>query len=232
MRDLFIAAFAAIVLLVSPAAASPPFSSTPASTIGAATGGCGSHQYVTGVNGGSPPTCAQPAAADVSGLAASATTDTTNAANISSGTITRPINSSGAAGVVATGSASGVAIANEKDTTISGTSTTADILRFLTVAGSQTGTGGVSGIVSISAQDTATGGNAWAATYQILSTGNGTSQATLAIIGSAQVRGTSPVSSVSLANDGGGGGLKIQMTTAGSGISGANVKAVFFGTAY
>ena len=45
------------------------------------------HQFMTGISTGGVPSQAQPAAADVTGLAASATTDTTNAANITSGVL-------------------------------------------------------------------------------------------------------------------------------------------------
>ena len=55
------------------------------------------------------------------------------------------------------------------------------------------------------------GGNAFSAIYSLVSTGNGTSQATLALVSSV-TRGTSPVSTVTIANDGVGGAIKLQIT--------------------
>ena len=58
------------------------------SSLGGVQSGSGSaNQFMTGISGAGIPTFAQVAAANISGLAASATSDTTNAANITSGTL-------------------------------------------------------------------------------------------------------------------------------------------------
>lgn len=55
------------------------------------------------------------------------------------------------------------------------------------------------------------GANAFAGVYSVVTTGNGTLQATLTAV-STVTRGTSPVSSVQIANDGVNGAVKLQIT--------------------
>ena len=78
----------AILLLGGGAALAPHLGALAAYAPGSV---CAAHKWITGITMGSGAasaiSCAQPAAGDVSGLAASATTDTTNASNITSGTL-------------------------------------------------------------------------------------------------------------------------------------------------
>jgi hypothetical protein len=114
-------------------------------------------------------------------------------------------------------------------TQINGNSVTADVFRFLDSVGNLVGGGFIAGTLYIVALDISTGGNQSQYEYRILSSGNGTAQLAFTQV-AANTRGTSPVSTISAVNDGGGGAIKIQLTTAGSGVSGANVYCTFVGS--
>ena len=88
---------------------------------------------------------------------------------------------------------------------------TVDALRFLNPAGTVLSVNFVSGIFSIYVSG-GSGANAYAANYALASNGNGTSSASLSLIGTANTRGTSPVASVQIAADGGGGAVKLTIT--------------------
>jgi hypothetical protein len=105
-----------------------------------------------------------------------------------------------------------------------------DIFRFLNDAGSLIAQGAISGILFINASDTATGGNQISYTFHLQTNGNGTSQANLTQM-SFQLRGTQPITSIGLENDGGGGGVKVVANVVGSGVSGCIVRATFVGVA-
>jgi hypothetical protein len=105
-----------------------------------------------------------------------------------------------------------------------------DIFRFLNDAGSIFAIGGISGILFLNAQDTATGGNQISYTFHFQTNGNGSTNANLTQM-SFQLRGTQPITSIGLENDGGGGGVKVVANVVGSGVSGCRVNATFVGVA-
>ena len=76
----------------------------------------------------------------------------------------------------------------------------------------------------------ASGVNAFAGVYSILTTGNGTSQATLSAV-STVTRGTSPVSSIQIAADGGSGAIKLTITYINNAgvVTGGNSQVSFIG---
>ena len=74
----------------------------------------------------------------------------------------------------------------------------------------------------------ASGANAFTAVYSVVTTGNATSQATLALVSSV-TRGTSPVSTVQIAADGAAGAVKLTITTINnSGVVTGGVSRVVF----
>ena len=76
----------------------------------------------------------------------------------------------------------------------------------------------------------ASGANAFAGVYSILTTGNGTSQATLSAV-STVTRGTSPVSSIQIAADGASGAIKLTVTYINNAgvVTGGNSQVSFIG---
>jgi hypothetical protein len=76
----------------------------------------------------------------------------------------------------------------------------------------------------------ASGVNAFSGIYSLVTTGNGTPQATLTAV-STVIRGTSPVSSIQIANDGAGGAIKLTITYINNGVvvTGGYSKVTFIG---
>ena len=97
--------------------------------------------------------------------------------------------------------------------TVAANNTTHTAFRFFDSNNNQFGTAGIAGTFYMYVAGTS-GANSWYGVYDVISGGNGTSNAVLtAHSGSPASRGTNPVSTVALANDGGGGGIMLQITT-------------------
>jgi Lower baseplate protein N-terminal domain len=111
----------------------------------------------------------------------------------------------------------------------SGNNITFDVFRWLSDTGSVIGTGSLVGSLYLSFIDITTGGNQITYEYRIMSGGNGTTNATLTQV-AYQLRGTQPITSVQIVNDGGAGGIKVQGTVVSSGVSGCDVYGTFIGT--
>ena len=106
---------------------------------------------------------------------------------------------------------------------------TVDVFTFSDAAGNLMGGAYVAGHFYVYVTG-ASGANAFAGVYSIITTGNGTSQATLASV-STVTRGTSPVSSVQIAADGVGGAIKLTITYINNSgvVTGGSSKVSFVG---
>jgi hypothetical protein len=110
---------------------------------------------------------------------------------------------------------------------------TFDAFRFLTESGTVYKTSGICGYLYLTFTDSATSGNQKSYIYSIITTGNGTSPGpyNFDVVSTGATRGTNPVSSISLVNDGSGGGVKVQVTAVSGTIDGIYCYATFVGTA-
>jgi hypothetical protein len=113
--------------------------------------------------------------------------------------------------VLTSDSASNVSLYSFTNSVAASNNATVDALRFLRADGSLAGSSAIAGIVYVRVRG-ASGGNQYLASYTLYTTGNGTSDSSFTLINSAQTRGTSPVSSVQIANDGVSGAVKVTIT--------------------
>jgi hypothetical protein len=110
---------------------------------------------------------------------------------------------------------------------------TFDAFRFLSESGSVYKQGAVCGYLYLTFVDSATGGNQKSYIYSLITTGNGASPGpyNFDVVSTGTTRGTNPVSSISLVNDGSGGGVKVQATAISGTIAGIYCYATFVGNA-
>jgi len=106
---------------------------------------------------------------------------------------------------------------------------TVQALRFVNAAGNAMGGSAVCGTIFVNASG-GSGANQFQGTYSLLSGGNGTTDASLTLIAS-KVRGTNPISSVNIADDGGGGAIYISITWANNSgvVTGGQARVGFVG---
>ena len=134
----------------------------------------------------------------INGTGASANTDIAGFQNLSSNA------------VLSGGTANAVISLSRTQNVAASNNATTDAFRFLDHNSVLFGTGLLSGSFYINVSG-ASGANQFAAIYNVLSTGNGTVDSVFTLETSV-TRGTSPVSSIALVNDGSGGAVKVQIT--------------------
>jgi hypothetical protein len=120
---------------------------------------------------------------------------------------------------------------NMTQTTAATNNATVSVFRFLDSNGTQFANGYICGTVYINVTG-ASGANMGTYIYALAVNGNGTSNATFTSLASS-VRGTNPVSSISISNDGGGGGVQVNVTYINNSgvVTGGGSQVAFVGIA-
>jgi len=106
-------------------------------------------------------------------------------------------------------------------------SSTTDIFRFLQNNGTLSN-GYHAGILYVQGRDNNTGANSFSNVYYLLTTSNGTTDSAFNLIGNV-TRGSVIYTSIAIVNDGGGGDVKVQITTNATPTNGVQLSVTYIG---